>query len=249
MKIINTDTLKEYEVDTIKLFQKLVDYKYTDYLLKYTITFYPLITCFYINNHTNEPGGEVTVKFNTDVTICDSSFLQYILTDDINEIILNDEENIKNISNFIEDGVLSTDRVFDSFSDYMTYYHKFFNEFDIGTKIYIKSESKAYILSSHYNLIDVNEYVLKDIKDKDTFILNDLLKDDVIFQKIDKLNIENHDVGHNMQILENYIPVRIIHGDDKFYNPNHIQYLYKYTNVKKIHVTQTIEEFKNGKKI
>lgn len=246
MKIINTDTLKEYEVDTIKLFQKLVDYKYTDYLLKYTISFYPLITCFYINNHTNGPGGEVTVKFNTNVTICDSSFLKYIITDYIDEIILNDEKDIKN-NNYsdsikhntidIEDGVfLPTDRVFDSFSDYKTHCYKFFNEFDIGTKVYIKSESKIFTLSSHYNLIDNNECTLNNIKDGDTFIYTDSLNDDIIFQKLDK------------QPYTYYIPVKTLYAYKETCQLNHIEYFHRDTLVKKIHVMQYAKEHNDEKR-
>lgn len=71
MKLINTDTHQEYELDTIKLFQKLVDYKYAMAypIIERIMSWFPLITCFCIDETTNK----ITITFNTGVSIATRS--------------------------------------------------------------------------------------------------------------------------------------------------------------------------------
>ena len=71
MKLINVDTHQEYELDTIELFQKLVDYKYgmAYPIIEHIMSWFPLITHFCIDETTNN----VTIIFNTGVSIATKS--------------------------------------------------------------------------------------------------------------------------------------------------------------------------------
>lgn len=71
MKLINVDTHQEYELDTIELFQKLVDYKYgmAYPIIERIMSWFPLISHFYIDETTNN----ITIDFNTGVSIATKS--------------------------------------------------------------------------------------------------------------------------------------------------------------------------------